>query len=334
MTFLRPSRRPRGFTSVELLLVIALSATVIGGAVISYGSIARNQSRVSAPITTPLGATRIQAFYGSSATTHDTVCAPSMGALGIAEQMRETFINDVAGGTAVFCLARDGANPYKPSLIAYDPLVHAELDTPQKFRAHLIAINAVAASVYADYRNPGISSSAVPPNVSVFILGYSKFSGFLKVNALYDIDVVRFTAAADPQGFHCSVKRYADPVGVTSPASLVYSQSYELFYPPSVPNYTPGSPGNSNGDWSRDNFSPLFVTFERATRMAWREGTATDRFKRAAERPFYFIWWPDPLARHLRHAPNNIGTIDPREAYTHMSGRTSFWFTVPMFPAL
>jgi hypothetical protein len=79
----------------------------------------------------------------------------------------------------------------------------------------------------------------------------------------------------------------------------------------------------------------LFITFERSARLALRETPATiERFKRAAERPFYFIWWPDPAARHLGPVANTFASSDPRQAYNQMAGRTSFMFTTPMFPAL
>uniref|UniRef100_UPI00329A0C51 hypothetical protein n=1 Tax=Salmonella enterica TaxID=28901 RepID=UPI00329A0C51 len=68
--------------------------------------------------------------------------------------------------------------------------------------------------------------------------------------------------------------------------------------------------------------------------LALRESATIDRFKRAAERPFYFIWWPDPSARHLGAIANTFSSTDPRQAYNHMAGRTAFMFVVPMFPAL
>jgi hypothetical protein len=96
-----------------------------------------------------------------------------------------------------------------------------------------------------------------------------------------------------------------------------------------VPNPT------STTQWAGDGFTPLFITFERTARLALRETPATiERFKRASERPFYFVWWPDPTARHLGPVPNTFATSDPRQAYNQMAGRTAFMFTVPMFPAL
>lgn len=318
-----------GFTSVELLLVLALSAVIIGGAVISYGSLVRSQPSISSVVTVPLGAARMQNFYGSSASSLNVAMAPQYGALSQAEELREQFLTDTISATAVFCLPRDGTNTWRPSVIPYDPALHVELDTPQKFRAHIVANASVADSLYRDYRNPLNDTAVVPQNLSIFILGYSRYSGYLKVNAIYDIDVITFTGKTEPNGIHASVKRYADAVGSTTPTTLTYMGGYDVFYPPSVPNPT------NTTQWNKDGFTPLFITFERATRLALRETPTTiERFKRASERPFYFIWWPDPAVRHLGPVTNTFAATDPRHAYNHMAGRTSFMLVVPMFPAL
>lgn len=330
MTRPPPSPRARGFSSVELLLVVAMSSIIMGGVVVSYGTLVKNQPRLSAVVSVPLGTATMTAFYGTSASTMETPSAPNFTGLSRAEELRESFISDITSASAVFCLGRDVPNTYKPSNIAFDPALHGELDTPQKFRAHLLTLGAVSSSQYRDYRNPD-GSSAAPVNASIFILGFSKFTGFLKVTAIYDIDVVRFSTpqpTAEPWGLHASVKRFADPTGVTLPTALVYAGSYEVFYPPSVLNAT------TSAQWATDGFTPLFVTFERSARLALLEGIFIDRFKRATERPFYLVWWPDPCARHLGPATNTFSAADPRQAYNQMAGRTSFMFTVPMFPAL
>jgi Tfp pilus assembly protein PilE len=325
----RSARQPGGFTSVELLLVMALSAVILGGAVVSYGTIVRSQPRVSSMVSVPLGASYAQNFYGTNTDTVNVGMAPQYGALSLAEELREQFLADTLSATAVYCLPRDGMNTWKPSTIVYDPTVSGELDTPQKFRAHIIAYAGVSSSLYRDYRNPLNDGSSVPQNASIFVLGYSKYAGYLKVNAIYDIDLIRFTAASQPNGIYASVKRYADAASAAAPTTLTYMGGYDVFFPPSVPNPTSAS------QWSTDGFTPLFITFERAARLALTESPPTiNRFKRAYERPFYFIWWPDPAARHLGPVANTFTSTDPRQAYNHMGGRTGFMFTVPMFPAL
>ncbi|MGV3662172.1 MAG: hypothetical protein ACO1TE_18445 [Prosthecobacter sp.] len=324
----RRAHQPGGYTSVELLLVVALSALVIGGAVVSYGTLVRSQPSTSSVVAVPLGLARMQNFFNSNASTSNVAMAPQYGALAEAEVLREQFVTDTISATAVFCLGRDNMNTWRPSVITYNSVLHGELDTPQKFRAHVVANAGVAASLYRDYRNPLNDAAGVPQNASIFVLGYSKYAGYLKVNAIYDIDFVRFTAKTDPNGIHASVKRYGEVENPPNPTLLTYTSDYEVFYPPSAMNAT------APAHWATDGFTPLFVTFERATRLALRESVAIDRFKRASERPFYFIWWPDPSARHLGAIPNTFAATDPRQAYNHMAGRTAFMFVVPMFPAL
>lgn len=320
-----------GFSSIELLMVLSLSAIVLGGMVVSYGTLVRSQPQIAGVVKVPLDTTRLTRFYGEAdLKRQDTASAPSFGSLALAEELREQFYHDVMSATAVFCLPRLGDNTWKPSYIKYNPDTDEELDTSQKFRAHVIRVAGVASSLYQNYRNPGASSEKDLPNLSVFILSYSKMSGYLKVLAIYDIDVIRFVDKTQPLGFHASVKRYTDPAGppLGVDYSLIFSGGYSVFYPPANPS------AQVEADMATDGFTPLFVTFERYTRLAVRESTAIDRFKLAAERPFYFIWWPDPSARHLGQQKNTASPTTPLGAYNHMAGRTSFMFTVPVFPAL
>lgn len=319
------------FTAVEMVSVLALSALILGSIVVGYGTVVRSRPGVATLVTVPLGAARAAAFAypGQTGTSRNVVTAPHYGMMAQAEELREQFYADVVSATAVFCLPREDVSNYRPWSIPYDPLLHGELDTPQKFREHLVALG-VTPMPFRDYRNPLNTNATAPsPNASIFILGFSKAASAMKVIAIYEIDVIRYTGAAEPQGFYASVKRYTDdPRGSTYP--LAYAGGYEVFYPPSIPQPNPARPT----EWASDGFTPLFITFERSTRMAIAEGTTTDRFKVAAERPFYFIWWPDPGARHLGLQANTLNPIDPRQAYNHMGGRTSFMFTAPMFPAL
>lgn len=321
-------RQPNGFTAVELIVVLTLAAVIMGAIVVGFGTLTRSQPRVASVVSVPLGTTRILNFYGESASSRDTLTAPHYGMMAQAEELREQFNTDMVSATAIYCLYRNDTNTYRPNFIAYNPVLHGELDTPQKFRAHLVTLGAVPATLYLDYRNPQNTPATTPAdNVTIFVMAFGKVEKQMKVLSMYDIDVVRFTGTGQPQGFHASVKRFSDdPRGVTYPLAL--SGSYEVFYPPSKPNPA------SVSDWATDGFKPIFITFERATRLAIAEDTPIDRFKLAAERPFYFIWWPDPGARHLGPQATTLNAVDPRHAYNHMAGRTAFMFTVPMFPAL
>ncbi len=97
------SRSQKGYTSAELMLVLALGAMVIGGVVVSFGTLIRNQPRVSSVVTLNIG-TRLSAFYGIGGTTINVNTAPNYGAVAIAEKLREQFHSDIISATSVFCL--------------------------------------------------------------------------------------------------------------------------------------------------------------------------------------------------------------------------------------
>lgn len=322
-----------GFTTLELLFVLSLSAFILGSLVVSFGTLSRSRPNASSTVTAALGTTRLVNYYSNTDPKNaETPTAPNYGTLAVAEKLREQFYADTIGATGVFCLSREGLNTYRPHSITFNPAFHAEIDSPERFREHLVSgINAVPATLFKDYRNPFSTASSQPTsNASIFILGFSDEANKLRVLALYEIDVVRYTNKTSPQGFHASVKRYSEnPTGRTF--SLSFSGGYAIFYPPSIPVVNQ----NRTNEWDTDGFTPLYITFERSTRLSILEGTTVDRFKVAAERPFYFIWWPDPGARHLGAVANSGPSLtDPRQAYFHMAGRTSFMFTVPMFPSI
>ncbi|MEN3944127.1 hypothetical protein WJU23_22685 [Prosthecobacter sp. SYSU 5D2] len=329
----RPAAARSGFSSMELVVVLALSALVMGAMVVSYGTLVRSQPQVATVVDVPLTSDRLSTFFNNNSSDYrDTHVAPSFGSLAEAEKLREQFYHDVLSATAVFCLPRNEGvdNTWKPAYIPYNAETDDELDMPQKFRNHIIRVAGVPLTQYVDFRNPGMGNNSLPPNASIFILSYTGTDSYLRVQAIYDIDVIRFTDPKKAMGFHASVKRYADPSPVPegNAYSLVFSSAYRVFYPPANPLAT------SAAGFSTDGFTPLFVTFERHTRRAFEEGMPIDRFKLAAERPFYFVWWPDPAARHLGAQANTAAPTTPQHAYNHMGGRTSFMFTVPMFPAL
>lgn len=339
MTIAASSRR--GFTSVELLMVLALSAVIIGGAVMSFGTISRAQPKSATFVDVPLGSATMQNFYGFSASSMRVAVAPQYGVMAQAEKLREQFLNDVASSTAVFCLARASGvlNPFHRAYIPFSMATDGWIDSPDSFLKFLRARDPVNNAFAYPYRNPTNEiPTALPPNCSIYLLSFSKFSTHIKVQAIYDVDVIKFSSNAPTglSGFFASVRRYSDNPDATvedptnaATAEAVYAGGYDIFYPPSY-NGSPLTPTL----WNKDNFAPLFVTFERDVRMALRENAYLDRFKVAREMPFYFIWWPDPGAKNLGPVQNTLGVNEARQAYNHMGGRTSFMFTVPMFPSL
>jgi hypothetical protein len=190
------------------------------------------------------------------------------------------------------------------------------MDTPEAFRTYLNSSVTGASTIFTtSYRNAGVTQ-----NYSIFIMGYSPNATSIPVLAIYDVDII---PAQDPNstgtriGSYASVKRFV--------AGLI-SEYYDVIY--------------LTGD-ATDQFYPGVVAFERRSRLAVAEGAAIDRFKVAAEKPFYFVFWPDPARDSIKlPLPNTAATLnpdyaatDPRQAYNHMAGRTSFMFTIPMFPS-
>ncbi|MDB6072817.1 MAG: hypothetical protein JWO89_457 [Verrucomicrobiaceae bacterium] len=313
-------RRVSGFSSVELLLALAIGAALIGAAAIAYGSIARSQPRVGSSVIVGLDSNKVGNFYNLGQSTVQASVAPSYGALAQAEDMRERFLADTLSATAVYCLSRTDINSYRPYSIIYNPATDLVLDTNVNFRQHLINKGLTSSGAFTNKRNYDATST----NATIFVLGYSSISTALTVSAIYEIDILRATSPAT--GYYASVRRYV----ATATSSAALTQYYDVYYPP-----PPTPPGSLKAD--TENFAPIWVSFERLNRKDKPETVDIDRFKAAREKPFYFIWWPDPSARTLgmQFASNNAyAPTDPRKVYNHMCGRTSFMFTVPMFPSL
>ncbi|MEZ5301620.1 MAG: type II secretion system protein [Verrucomicrobiales bacterium] len=69
-----------GFTLVELLVVAAISVTILSTAVLIFQGIVKNQSRISSYGTVTLGAPTVLNYYGQASTTAvDTYVARDYG---------------------------------------------------------------------------------------------------------------------------------------------------------------------------------------------------------------------------------------------------------------
>jgi hypothetical protein len=74
--------------------------------------------------------------------------------------------------------------------------------------------------------------------------------------------------------------------------------------------------------------------FERGDRTVFVE-SGIDRFKQAANQPFYLLWWPDPGMSKLRGTTaTTYSTSQPQSSYGKHEGQTSYFFVIPQFPAL
>jgi prepilin-type N-terminal cleavage/methylation domain-containing protein len=326
------ARHNRGFSLAELLVVLALGSMVLGGLMVTYGTITANRVGVSENVDIQLNPAVAANFFNANTGLRTVSVAPNYGVLALAEKLREEFHSDLLGASGVFCLYRRGnvvTNNLRRTWFPFDPNSQNTLESPLDFYQFLNQWNPATAATFEVPANPGRTNAFFAPHASIYVTSFSSDASRLAVKAIYEIDVVPFVTA-QPWGYYASVRRYTHSAVNPNATDCVLSGGYEVFFPPSVVGAT------SPTVFRTDGFSPLFISFERSVRSFFIEDSAIgrDRFKRAAERPFYFVSWPDPTARNL--ATENLSGLpaDPRRAYNHMGGRTAFMFTVPMFPAL
>ncbi len=282
-------------------MALGIGAMVVVVSVLAYGAItAASPSRRQANVT--LSVTNAINFYGSTNTRIAVSEAPSFSAASMAESMRERLIRDVASASAVCCLARNSPNisGLRQTNIAFPTNFNARtVVTPENFRTNLIDRTQ---EVYVSY-----SGATTSTNMSIYILGYSGQSTNVIVKAIYETDLVTLTNS-NP-GVYATVRRY---VGTTM------TDYYHVFYP-----------GQTN------SFSPQAVFFENDALGA--SGTnSVDRYRKASDRPFYFVWWPDPAKQNLAssYPPESLTSSNSRFVYSGMGGATSFFFVIPAFPPL
>lgn len=305
-----PAGRHRGFTFVEMLVAMSLTAIFLGAGAMVFQSISVNSKRLTSLLTVDIGGNAAQNFYGQESGEIRVYSAPNYGRLPFVQNLRETFFDDLARSESVYCLPRSGLNTIRPATLTY-PAPNPgddrpELDTPEAFRQFLHTAEPTSVAIF-DTAIRNVPPTA-KPNTSIFLVGPAAGDDEMSVVAVYDIDLLTPTGRT---GTYASVRRYKN-------GSL--TNYYDVYY-------------EDNGG---NAFLPLFVVFERQARGNVSEGAAIDRFKVAPGAPFYFLWWPDPSINPLSKEPWVAveDAASPRAAYEHMAGKTSFLFTVPMFPSL
>jgi len=294
-----------GFSMIELLVALAIGAAVLTAGVMIFQNLTVGAKSSGTYLNVTLGTDTLTAFYGMNQTALDVWVAPNYGRRIAADELKDQFFADVGRSTAVYCLGRAGGvrNENHPTTISVPAGFDGRsLDLPDAFRLQLEASLAATIGVFTAYR--GTSNA---PNLTIFLLQPSAEIDELSVLAIYEVDLI---TTSTPPGTYASVRRY---VGDT------LTGYYDVFYQNS----------------SAVAFSPMAVCFERQARTSLVEGSALDRLKVAAERPFYFVWWPDPAMPALTpQAGGGFATADPRAAYANMGGQTGLFFVVPMFPSL
>lgn len=294
-----------GFSVIEVLVTISISAIFFSAAALVYQNIAVNQNRLASLETVQLGTATLQNFYGLDQESINAYSAPNYGRVGFANDLRERFRDDVEQGSAVFCLGRNGLNLVRPSTIPY-PAGSDFLDTPEKFRLHLVGEYGTDADPFVGY-----TTTSAAEDASVYIVQPATSGTELDVVAVYDIDIVPLPNSTSPTMNYVSVRRYIDGA---------LAGYYDIVYPPGT--------GNA--------FSPMIVHFPRAGLIGHGATAAEERFMIANDASFYLMWWPDPAARFLEGEDPPAPTepvSNPVWDYYKMGGRTSFMFTIPMFPS-
>ncbi len=301
-------RHRGGFSLVEILVTIGLSSIFFTAAALIFQNITANRKSLGTIETVQLGATTsasnavIQNFYGLDQNTIQVYSAPNYGRAGMAANLYENFLDDIAQSSAVYCLGRNGINTLRPTTIAYAG-GSAPLDTPEAFRQHLLTVDATAAAAFVAYDTISTAEDA-----TVFMVEPGSSATELGVVAVYDIDVVTVT-----QGNYVSVRRYEDGL---------MTAYYDVVYPTGT--------GTA--------FSPMIAHFKRKGLAATEADADLAKYMIAEEQPFYLMWLPDPSTRTLESPtdpPNPTAPLtDAIWDYYRMGGRTQFMLTIPAFPSL
>jgi len=292
------------FTLVELLIAAAIGAAIITAAVVGFGVISNLSSEGgSTNVELPGGA--ISDLYGADSSFITVGGNPNYFQGIQARQLKDRLVRDAAAGTAIFCLGRNfgGSPAIRPLSLPVQPNTDFRTSTsPDAFR------NTFAAQLGSF---PSGQSGALnwAQNASIFVLGtldnVLQSSNNLAVLAIYEVDFVPVTEPTE--GTFASVRRFSGS------NNAVPTDYYHAFYR-----------GEANG---ANGFRPLAAFFPRAA------ADGDSPFAVAANRPFSFIWWPDPLVSKLEGAAVPTGSAVPG-SYANMGDRTGLFVVLPSFPPL
>lgn len=309
---LHPRSTSPGWTFVEMLVAVSLSAVFLGASTLVFSSITANSKRLTTVIDVNIGSSAKQGFYNQSGNTVSVYSAPNYGKAAIAQEFRDLLREDTEYASGVYCLPRALANTIRPEFLRYeagDPastLARPRLDTPEAFRAFLASVEPTSSAIYdSAIRNV---PNASRPNTSIFVLSPETDPGYIRVRAVYEID---FLTPSGVAGTYASVRRYRNGA---------LTHYYDVFY--------------ESGTGTLP--LPSFVAFEQTSRKAVDEGVAIDRFKVAPWSPFYFLWLPDPAINPYKviTPAATAPASSPVSAYENLGLKTSFQLVLPMFPGL
>ncbi|MDB4808826.1 hypothetical protein OAG85_02740 [Verrucomicrobiales bacterium] len=340
-------RSLKGFTLPEVLVAGAMSAAFMTAAALSFQAVTYNQQRYQGLVSVTVNpggglAGAVGNFYPNltGQPILNVYGSPAYGRAAAAQNVYDRFWEDVEKASAVFCLSRNGqlnvagtppGNLMRPKELPFPVgLTFTDVDSHSAFLLDvLIPYNSAASTIYTDYRNVSpIPLGADPIHVggSVYVIQPYDITGELGVRAIYEIDLIKISS---PVGVYASVRRYVKNVIAGSDLSDYYDVFYE--------------------DAKVTDFGPLFVAFEKSSRLALPEtatadedsyGVTADAYKVGPRAPFTFMWWPDPALMLGKDGGELVGNAaalsagDVRASYYEMGAKTSLMSVVPIFPSL
>ncbi|HQZ27952.1 MAG TPA: prepilin-type N-terminal cleavage/methylation domain-containing protein [Verrucomicrobiales bacterium] len=303
--------RNSGWTFVEMLVAISLSAVFMGAAALVFSAITTNSKRLTTVMDLNIGSANKANFYSQSGDTVLVYQAPNYGKAAYVQDFRDLLLEDASYSSSIYCLPRSVINTVRPEFLTYDAGVvgtatnRPRLDTPEAFRQFLATVEPTSAAIYdSSIRNVPATAK---PNTSIYFLAPETDPGYIRVRAVYEID---FVTPTNLTGTYVSVRRYKNGA---------LTHYYDIYY----------------AAGAGDAFQPGFVAFERKGRLAVDEGSAIDRFKVSNGSPFYLIWLPDPAINPYSLPAWTAAdpATSPRAAYEKMTGKTSFLISLPLFPS-
>ena len=185
------------FTFVELVVALAVGASVVLAAVLAYGAVAHNGFPSVQDENIVVNDNSLQVFYGMDSNTISVSRAPNFTAAAMAVDMRNRFQDDISHAVAVFCLGRDGTNTLHP--------VSIPITSSNDVRTWAGRSNFSALLANSNAFTNSTSNAIKGANLSVYVLGPSTDATHLTVRAVYDTDLVTNTT---PAGVYASVRRY------------------------------------------------------------------------------------------------------------------------------
>lgn len=304
-SFSKRRQRHHAFTFVELLVALAIGAAVLGVAALAFYSITGSGRSSTTYENVQIGVQASANFYNINSETRSVWFAPNPGLLVRSDQLRAMFLEDVQKAAAVYCLPRSGLRYIHPGTFALSGTSAVtnfdfrRLDTSEAFRQFL-AGNGWGAGTYSV--NPFASGAVRGKNLTIMTVRSVNGSQLI-MGPTYEMDFVRVTNGR--AGIFASVRRYAGTNRLTT------GNLYDIFY---------ADPKGGTAMNSTNFF--VAASFERTNRSA---GTVPAAYRIAGAQPFYYVWWPDPLATKMPSGTNYM---------TAMPDRTSYFMVVPMFPQL